>query len=150
MIRKGTYVLAIALGSDLDIEVGALGTLSFGKGIYCYVGSALGGLDSRVERHLRKDKVLKWHADYLTTRADSVEAYISYPDYIDECELARLAEQYGMEPSHKGFGCSDCKCRTHLFRTDAEHLRTFCERLNLSCFEHSVIGSVETIRRGSK
>jgi len=29
MIRKGTYVLAIALGSDLDIEVGALGTLSF-------------------------------------------------------------------------------------------------------------------------
>ena len=92
MKRKGTYVLAVTLGSDFDIEVGALGTLHFDRGLYCYVGSALGGLDSRVERHLRKEKVLKWHADYLTTKADHVEAYISYPDYIEECELARLAE----------------------------------------------------------
>jgi len=99
------------------------------------VGSALGGLDPRIERHLRKDKVLKWHADYLTARADSVEAYISYPDYIQECELARMAEESGMVPSHKGFGCSDCRCRTHLFRTDADSMRRFCDSKYLLKFE---------------
>ena len=43
MIRKGTYVLIIALDSDREIAVGALGTLFFRKGRYCYVGSAMGG-----------------------------------------------------------------------------------------------------------
>ena len=135
MNRKGTYVLAISLGSDQDIEVGALGILHFEKGLYCYVGSALGGLDSRVSRHQRKDKVLKWHADYITTRADSVDAYISYPDYIEECDLAKMAEDAGMEPSYKGFGCSDCKCDTHLFKTDERLLRIFIKNAKMSSFE---------------
>ena len=135
MNRKGTYVLAISLGSDQDIEVGALGILHFEKGLYCYVGSALGGLDSRVSRHQRKDKVLKWHADYITTRADSVDAYISYPDYIEECDLAKMAEDAGMEPSYKGFGCSDCKCYTHLFKTDERLLRNFIKNAKMSSFE---------------
>ena len=134
MKRKGTYVLAITLGSDLDIKVGALGTLSFEKGLYCYFGSALGGLDARVERHLRKEKVLKWHVDYLTSNADSVEAYISYPDYIEECDLARLAKESGMTPSFKGFGCSDCKCVTHLFRTDSKQLKRFIDSHGLIPF----------------
>ena len=137
MIRKGTYVLAITLGSDQDITVGALGTLHFKKGLYCYVGSALGGLDSRVARHLSKDKVLKWHADYLTTRADRVEAYISYPDYIDECELAEMAINYGLEPSFKGFGCSDCRCCTHLFKTDKKHLASLIKNADLSFYQRS-------------
>ncbi len=135
MNRKGTYVLAISLGSDQDIEVGALGILHFEKGLYCYVGSALGGLDSRVSRHKRKDKVLKWHADYITTRADSVDAYISYPDYIEECDLAKMAEDAGMEPSYKGFGCSDCKCYTHLFKTDERLLRNLIKNAKMSSFE---------------
>ncbi len=131
MIRKGTYVLAISLGSDLDIRVGALGDLHFDEGLYCYVGSAMGGLDQRLRRHLSRDKVLKWHADYLTVNADEVEAYISYPDFIEECELASLAAGSGMEPSHKGFGCSDCRCPTHLFRTDPKVLEGFVERYGL-------------------
>ena len=137
MIRKGTYVLAITLGSDQEITVGALGTLHFDKGLYCYVGSALGGLDSRVARHLRKDKVLKWHADYLTTRADRVEAYISYPDYIKECELAEMARNSGMEPSYKGFGCSDCRCSTHLFKTDKKRLASLIKSAKLSPYQRS-------------
>ena len=116
MKRKGTYVLVITLGSDMEITVGALGTLSFPKGIYCYVGSAMGGLDQRLKRHLSKEKKLKWHIDYLTTVADGRRAMISYPDFIPECELAEMAERSGMVPSHIGFGCSDCKCRTHLFQ----------------------------------
>jgi len=135
MIRKGTYVLAISLGSDLDIRVGALGDLHFDKGLYCYTGSAMGGLDQRLRRHLAKEKVLKWHADYLTVNADEVRAYISYPDYIGECELASLAEAYGMMPSHKGFGCSDCRCRTHLFRTDEKVLKGFVSRYGLEPYQ---------------
>ena len=93
MIRKGTYVLAINLGADKDIQVGALGTLFFEKGLYCYVGSAMNGLDQRVGRHLSEDKKLKRHADYLTIAADSVEAFISYPDSIPECDLASIATE---------------------------------------------------------
>jgi len=131
MIRKGTYVLVIALGADSDIRVGALGTLHFPRGEYCYVGSALGGLDQRVGRHLSREKPLKWHADYLTTVADSVEAYISYPDYIGECELARMALESGMEPAFDGFGCSDCRCRTHLFRVTDGSLERLLDKAGL-------------------
>ena len=116
MIRKGTYVLAVTLGSPADIRVGALGILHFDSGLYIYVGSAMGGLDQRLSRHLRRDKPLRWHIDYLTSAADSAEAFESYPDFIPECELARMAEASGMVPAAKGFGCSDCDCLTHLFR----------------------------------
>ena len=135
MIRKGTYILEIALGTDSDIRVGSLGELRFSRGTYCYVGSAMGGLDQRLRRHLSREKALKWHADYLTSSADSVEAYISYPDFIPECELASLAEGYGMHPTHKGFGCSDCRCRTHLFETDHRTVQAFCKEYGLTPFD---------------
>ena len=131
MIRKGTYVLAITLGADTEIQVGALGNLSFSKGMYCYVGSAMGGLDQRLRRHLSKDKIMKWHADYLTVRADECRAYISYPDFVPECDLAAMAESCGMEPSFKGFGCSDCGCRTHLFRCTDKSLKALIDRARL-------------------
>ena len=132
MIRKGTYVLAITLGADTEIRVGALGPLFFSKGTYCYIGSAMGGLDQRLNRHLSKDKALKWHADYLTTRADCCRAFVSYPDFIPECTLAAMAESCGMQPSHKGFGCSDCRCSTHLFRTDDASLKMLIEKAGLT------------------
>ena len=134
MIRKGTYVLAISLGADKEIQVGALGTLFFKKGLYCYVGSAMNGLDQRVSRHLSKEKKLKWHADYITTAADSIEAYISYPDFIPECDLAAIAVEEGMEPFCKGFGCSDCRCYTHLFKTNTKVLKRFIQRCGMSPF----------------
>ncbi len=131
MIRKGTYVLEIVLDSDLDIEVGALGTLSFCKGTYCYVGSALGGLDQRLSRHLAKEKVLKWHIDRFTTKASIVRAYESYPDYIPECTLATMALDCGMTPSYKGFGCSDCRCSTHLFEATGDSLARLIDEADL-------------------
>lgn len=115
MKRKGTYVLEMTLGSDLEIEVGALGPHFFPAGRYCYVGSAMGGLDQRLSRHVSKVKKPRWHIDRLTMASDSVEAWESYLEFVPECELARLAEQAGMTPFLKGFGCSDCHCFTHLF-----------------------------------
>lgn len=134
MKRPGTYILTITLGSDADLDVGALGPLHFEKGGYCYVGSAMGGLDQRVSRHLSKDKKVRWHIDRLTMAADSVEAYVSYPDCIPECTLAKMAEECGMTPSFKGFGCSDCNCRTHLFRTDPDGIARLVDRAGLISF----------------
>ena len=134
MKRMGTYVLVITLGSDLTTEVGALGTLSFPAGVYLYTGSALGGLDQRVSRHIRHEKTLKWHIDRLTVAADSVIAYESYPDYVPECELASMAGDCGMVPSVDGFGCSDCSCRTHLFRVTDGSLDLLISRARLEPF----------------
>ena len=134
MKRMGTYVLVITLGSDLTTEVGALGTLSFPAGTYLYAGSALGGLDQRVSRHIRHEKTVKWHIDRLTVAADSVIAYESYPDYVPECELASMAGDCGMVPSVDGFGCSDCSCRTHLFRVTDGSLDLLISRARLEPF----------------
>ena len=134
MKRMGTYVLVITLGSDLTTEVGALGTLSFPAGVYLYTGSALGGLDQRISRHIRHEKTVKWHIDRLTVAADSVIAYESYPDYVPECELASMAGDCGMVPSVDGFGCSDCSCRTHLFRVTDGSLDLLISRARLEPF----------------
>ena len=115
-VRKGTYVLFVTLRNETTINAGALGPHTFSPGTYCYVGSAMAGLDQRLKRHLAHDKKLKWHIDYLTTVCDSSEAWESYPDPVPECDLGRMAEEYGAVPEMDGFGCSDCGCRTHLFR----------------------------------
>ncbi len=134
MIRRGTYILVVSLGSGLEAEVGSLGTIRLPPGEYVYVGSAMGGLDQRVSRHLRKEKTMRWHIDRLTSVADSVDAYVSYPDPVPECELAAMAEGCGMEPSAKGFGCSDCSCATHLFKADGASIARLVEAAGLVSF----------------
>ncbi|MFA5486485.1 MAG: GIY-YIG nuclease family protein [Candidatus Methanomethylophilaceae archaeon] len=133
-MRKGTYVLAISLGEPFAREVGSLGTVSLEKGQYCYVGSAMNGLDQRIERHLRRNKSIRWHIDRLTSFEGDVKAYESYPDSIPECRLAEIAVSCGMEPAAKGFGCSDCKCQTHLFRATGDSLRKLVAEAGLKEF----------------
>ena len=123
MNRPGTYILEISLSAPADLEVGALGMIHFDPGTYVYVGSAMGGLDQRISRHCSRDKTLRWHIDYLTVAADQVIGHESFPDPIPECTLARMAEDIGMEPAVPGFGCSDCGCRTHLFKATREQVR---------------------------
>ncbi|MBO5519274.1 MAG: GIY-YIG nuclease family protein [Candidatus Methanomethylophilus sp.] len=131
-VRKGTYVLFVTLGSDRNITVGARGPHLFKAGTYCYVGSAMAGLDQRLTRHLAHEKTLKWHIDYLTTVCDSSEAWISYPDPIPECELADRVGALGGIPEMEHFGCSDCRCLTHLFRVDAGTKAELVSELHLA------------------
>ena len=130
-MRRGTYVLLLDFFSPADLKVGSLGILHFDPGRYCYVGSAMGGLDQRLSRHLRKQKTIRWHIDNLTIAADRVEAWESYPEYIEECMLAHLAEENGMVPVHPGFGCSDCRCRTHLFLAPGDSAERLISACNL-------------------
>lgn len=136
-VRRGTYVLLITLGSDLEVEVGSLGTIFLNAGTYCYTGSAMGGIDQRVSRHLSKVKTIRWHIDRITSIADSVEAYESYPDPVPECILAGMAQESGMIPAVCGFGCSDCSCRTHLFRVTYGSIKRLISMAGMKPFHDS-------------
>src|SRR3989338_9080093 len=70
---KGSYVLILQLAETKRLTVGKLGTFAFPTGLYLYFGSALNGLRSRIQRHLRKHKKSHWHVDALTAQAAVVE-----------------------------------------------------------------------------
>jgi Uri superfamily endonuclease len=111
----GSYVLLLKATHPTKVQVGKLGKLSIKPGFYVYSGSAFGpgGLGARVGRHLRLNKKLRWHIDYLRSRVDDVIAYYQ-PDSRSECLFACELMNAGGEIPMKGFGSSDCKCESHL------------------------------------
>lgn len=113
-ISRGTYCLLINLDTDQIIEIGRKGKISFKKGHYVYVGSALNSLKGRIKRHLSKDKKLHWHVDYLLDNPKSgiKEVYFSDDGVKHECDLAAYIAEKGKEVQE--FGSSDCKCNSHL------------------------------------
>jgi Uri superfamily endonuclease len=135
MIRKGTYILRMGFDEDLEVAVGSLGTCRLPAGEYSYVGSAMGGLDQRISRHMAPDKRLRWHIDRLTTVADRGEAFESEGSVNPECSLAAALLRLGAVPSVKGFGCSDCGCRTHLFMVGEGILEEAVRTLGLKRFQ---------------
>ena len=117
---KGVYILIIKLQKRRDITVGKLGTIAFNSGYYSYVGSALNGLSPRITRHLKADKKLHWHVDYLLCKAKVEEIVFGLSQRGKECILAFQLKKE-MIPV-EGFGCSDCSCKSHLF-----YGRNFCQ-----------------------
>jgi Uri superfamily endonuclease len=117
-VLKGVYVLIIRVEDDASVNVGALGKLTFEKGLYAYVGSAQNDLKQRVKRHLRKEKRRFWHVDYLLDNGTTkvVKVFHKQADKTEECAIAKVFGERG-EPIN-GFGCSDCGCKSHLFRIE--------------------------------
>ncbi len=114
---KGSYVLLLELPEEREILIGKLGLLAFPKGFYAYVGSAMKGLETRIGRHLRREKKLHWHIDYLLEEAFIREIVRCETEERAECTLAQtLSKEF---PSVPGFGSSDCRCSSHLY-FDAE------------------------------
>jgi Uri superfamily endonuclease len=109
-----TYQLLIEVGRDLELQVGALGLCRFPAGTYVYTGSARRNLEARVERHLRRDKPLRWHVDYLLVAPDVRIVRVEFSQ-LPECQLN--ARTKGEIPV-PGFGASDCRkgCGSHLKR----------------------------------
>ncbi|HNR32551.1 MAG TPA: DNA/RNA nuclease SfsA [Candidatus Hydrogenedentes bacterium] len=118
---SGAYLLLLELEDAARIEVGALGTVSFRRGHYVYVGSAMANLAARMARHLRPHKTRHWHIDYLRPRAARVEALAVRASSRLECDLAHALGRV-LEPGPRGFGCTDCACATHLFFSAAPPL----------------------------
>lgn len=114
MIR-GVYQLLIRLDKPELIRIGRLGAFPFPAGYYIYTGSAMSGLEGRVSRHLRADKKLRWHVDYLLERGRVVGVREIWTDERIECELNRRTLSLpGARVVAPGFGSSDCRCPSHL------------------------------------
>ena len=110
----GVYIAVFYMQKGRTIHVGRLGCFRFRPGVHFYVGSAQRNLSARLERHSKKNKVLRWHIDYLSAKSDMLGAIIFPGPRKLECTLAK--DLGGMfELAVPGFGASDCRCGGHLF-----------------------------------
>lgn len=123
----GTYVLLVRLDTPLALTPGRLGEVVLPAGLLAYVGSAHGpgGLRARLLRHLRRDKPAHWHVDALTAAAPVAEIWLRASGERLECGWARaLASRPGVREPVRGFGSSDCRCRSHLLALPPGELTT--------------------------
>ncbi len=130
---KGVYCLVLKLEEDKEIKIGRLGRVDFKMGCYIYVGSALNSIYLRVQRHLNQKKKLHWHIDYLTQNARITRIYYKETEEKMEC---RIAERFRAFDCIRGFGSSDCRCKSHLFFVPGEENLELFERLfeDFTCF----------------
>jgi sugar fermentation stimulation protein A len=129
--NRGSYLIILELRKTAIAAAGSLGNMSFKAGWYVYAGSAMKNLSRRVSRHLRKIRKQKhWHLDYLTPHAESISALPIRSYHNLECKLAAALKGLG-GGGIPGFGCSDCRCDSHLyyFKTNPLHSRDFVETL---------------------
>ena len=113
----GSYAVILGNATHRLITVGRRGELGFEPGFYIYVGSAFGpgGIRSRVGRHSRHNKTLRWHIDYVREPMSLIEAWYSYRPRNQEHRWAAALQAQSNIVALRGIGCSDCDCDTHLF-----------------------------------
>lgn len=112
MLTYVTYQLEIKLNTPARLTIGRLGVFDFPEGRYVYTGSALRNIDARIARHLRSEKKLKWHIDYLL--ASPAASIIKVTQFtLSECQVNQSTQG---EILVAGFGSSDCRthCVSHL------------------------------------
>ena len=113
---SGIYLLEIYLENKSEISVGKMGKYIFPTGYYYYIGSAQLRLHSRLKRHIRKDKKLRWHIDFLIDKARLVDFFTWNAGRDKECMLSSFLEEYLQgDIIVPGFGSSDCSCISHLY-----------------------------------
>ncbi len=107
-----TYQLRIRVGQALRLSIGRLGEFDFPAGTYVYTGSARRHFEARIARHLRREKALRWHIDYLLAAPGVVVTEVVRSGTA-ECALNQATAGALPVP---GFGASDCKhgCGSHL------------------------------------
>jgi Uri superfamily endonuclease len=136
--KSGTYALVFQSFKTSSIQIGHWGCFNINPGYYIYVGSAFGpgGVKARVARHCRKIKSKHWHIDYLREHVELIFAwYSNNPMKLEHQWAQALLEMKETSPV-KGFGCSDCKCYTHLFNLDIKP--------TLACFMSAVNSPVKS------
>ena len=132
--QGGLYQILFRIDAAATVRVGRLGTFRFPAGDYVYTGSAKGGLEARIGRHLRSASEGQarshWHIDYLLPHG-RILAVVRFPfteggepcpgecDFNvgdpNECDLnRRLPRSIAAAIPAPGFGSSDCRCESHL------------------------------------
>jgi len=133
---KGVYVLVIFVNRSLNVRVCARKEFSLEAGFYAYVGSAQNCLERRLIRHFRKTgKRRFWHIDHLLAMdcVSVIKAFYKEAEKAEECRTAHSLSALGFPV--EGFGCSDCKCRSHLFRfSSLSLLEDTCLKLGFKSF----------------
>ena len=121
--EPGIYTLILCLPRAEQIAVGSLGGIHFPEGFYSYTGSARGpGGLKRLDRHAAvmagTSRTRRWHIDYLLPRCQWLLEVITRTDLDLECPIARsIGERLVSVPR---FGCSDCRCASHLHYSEKE------------------------------
>ena len=107
------YDLRIKMNAPKTILVGKR-EIKFKKGDYFYIGSAMGdsmNLYNRINRHLSDNKNKRWHIDYLLEFSNVKEVNVTLGRF--ECDVSKRFNL--VLDSVEVFGCSDCKCKSHLY-----------------------------------
>jgi sugar fermentation stimulation protein A len=146
---SGVYLLVMCVPRG-TIDVGSLGPRAFRAGWYVYTGSARRGLTQRLERHLRLRKRPFYHVDFLRSASTAAHALPIRGGAPGECELAGeiLSISSGCED---GFGCSDCRCRSHLFYFSEPPQRSAAFQEVLTRLRHQALAGNRQppVRRGA-
>lgn len=118
---SGLYIMWLRIDAPCRVQIGALGEMAFPAGVYAYVGSAQRSRMARIRRHLRSDKPLRWHFDYLRSHGSVFAVSLARGAKAEECGLARsLRAATRAVIAHPRFGASDCRCPGHLLYLPAE------------------------------
>jgi len=117
-MTKGIYLLLISVNVNINVVIGALGSVNFEKGMYVYVGSAQNSLEKRMARHFTGNKRKFWHIDYLlgNCTVKLLKAFFKETVKQEECKIAKKIGKTNIPI--KGFGSSDCRCESHLFKVE--------------------------------
>jgi Uri superfamily endonuclease len=138
--EPGTYALILECAVLAELRIGRRLRMDTEPGYYIYVGSAFGpgGVRARVSRHFQKEKVKRWHIDFLREFVTFREVWYSHaPEHLEHV-WARIFKDMAGYSSVEGFGCSDCKCWSHLFRAP--------EVPDLAAFSRRAGGKIEVRR----
>jgi Uri superfamily endonuclease len=131
--EKGVYLLVLKLKKNLRLSAGKLPETSFKPGTYIYVGRSRLSLQGRFRRHLRKEKKLFWHIDYLLQKAAVEEVWIKR-DFFNECQTAAEVKNFWRNSlfPQRNFGSSDCRCTSHLvyLARNSENLESLRKKLS--------------------
>jgi Uri superfamily endonuclease len=114
-----SYALFIRVAKTQNIRIGKFGLFTFVAGDYIYSGSARRSICARVNRHLRSEKKLRWHIDFLLA-APELEITKVRISTMAECQLVAAG---GGKVVVNGFGASDCRhdCGSHLRLLSLNH-----------------------------
>ena len=139
--ERGVYLLVLKLKDIQRIQLGKLSEICFKAGIYLYIGRARRGLRARLERHMRDNKKLFWHIDYLLQKAKIEEVWIKR-DVFDECGVVLEIKKILKDSSSaiRNVGSSDCRCPAHLFYIHQKgkvktHLTSLREKISFEKIE---------------
>jgi sugar fermentation stimulation protein A len=98
------------------------------------MGRGSSSLPSRIKRHLRKTKRLRWHIDFLLNANVLVHGFVYAESATSvECEISKSLSK-SSKVLVKGFGASDCKagCASHLHHFPDANSQTVLKMLILT------------------